>query len=268
MHTKITSLKNENIKNVVRLRTKKARIVSRLTIIEGYSEVERAFNAGANFKEIYICSETLERFDISGNLKGLFSGFKKNIYEVSPDVFEKISYGDRNEGVLAVCQPKSLSFDDFSYEHNPLFIILEGIEKPGNLGAIFRSAQGAGIDGIIICDKGKDIYSPNIVRASMATIFTMKFVVVSNEEAYEYLKSNGVLIYSTSLQAKEIYYKQDFKKSAAIVVGNENKGISAFWMEKADIQMKIPMGGEVDSLNVSAAAAILMYEAQRQRDVE
>jgi len=257
---KITSLTNPHIKHVVQLRNQKQRTKDGVTIVEGRSEVIRALEAGIIFEELYIDRELL-----TGELMKRLVALKVPVYEPTKAVFSKISYGDRNDGILAICAPKVLSFKDFSSKEPALFVIAEGVEKPGNLGAILRTCDGAGVDGVIVCDGKTDIYNPNVIRASLGTVFSVKVVVSSNEEALAFLRSRHIKVCSTLLRAKTVYTETKLTDALAIVVGSEQGGLTGFWARHADLKVKIPMHGYADSLNVSVSTAILLYEAIRQR---
>ena len=262
---KITSLTNSRIKRVVQLRARTQRTHEGLTIVEGAREIARALEAGVFFKELYVCPERLERSKEAGRLIKKPALRDIPVYETTQSVFSKISYGDRAEGVLAVCAPRPMTFKDFSSGEHPLFVVVEGVEKPGNLGAILRTCDGAGIDGVIVCDGKTDIYNPNVIRASLGTVFSVKTVVSSNAEAHGFLRSKGITICATLPLAKTVYTKAKFTGALAVVVGSEQSGLSDFWPEHADLTVRIPMRGSADSLNVSVCAAILLYEAIRQR---
>jgi len=271
----ITSLTNSRVKKVVELRDRKHRTTRGLTIVEGKREITCAQEAGVIFKEFYYCRDFLSApkvDDISAasgtNVANLFTKrlfSKVPVYETTKAVFSKMSYGARAEGVLAVCEPRSLSFADFPSKADSLFVIVESVEKPGNLGAILRTCDGAGVDGVIICDGKTDIYNPNVIRASLGTIFSQKIVVSSNEDTLKFLKLNKVTICATLLKAKFIYTNEKLINALAIVVGSEQDGLTKFWIEHADLKVKIPMKGFADSLNVSATTAVLLYEIIRQR---
>jgi len=260
--TKITSLSNPRVKHVVGLRNRKPRTESGLTLVEGQREIARALEAGVTFKEFYICCEWV---DHSETLIKQFASLKVPVYETTEAVFSKLSYGDRGEGVLAVCAPQPLSFKDFPSKARSLFVIVESVEKPGNLGAILRTCDGAGVDGVIICDGKTDIYNPNVIRASLGTVFSVKVVVSSNEEAMAFLRSKDIAVCATLPRAKTVYTKAKLTGALAVVVGSEQSGLTDFWVEHADCKVNIPMRGQADSLNVSASTAILLYETIRQR---
>ncbi len=263
MLDKITSLTNPKVKELVKLREAAQRKKSGVIVVEGYREIERAIEAKVNFKEFYICKYFVKTLAQKETLKKIMA-LNVPIYETSSEVYEKISYGDRNEGLMAIAQPKYSSFFDLPSKDDLFILVIEQVEKPGNLGAILRTADGVGVDGIIVCDAKTDIYNPNVIRSSLGTIFSTKVVVSSVAPTFDFLKSKGVKICATSPDADFIYSKADLKAPVAIVVGSEQEGLSRFWLSKADLKVRIPMRGKADSLNVSTSTAILLYEALRQ----
>ena len=263
MSEKITSLTNPRVKQIVRLKDSAARKESGLIVVDGLREITRELEAKIDLKEIYTCHELLK-----GEGRMLWkklSALKKPLYETTKEVFEKISYGERQDGILIVCEARASFLSDVPTTKQPLIVVVEHVEKPGNLGAIIRTADSAGVDGVIVCDAKTDIYNPNVIRASMGTVFSIKIVVSSNEAAYKFLKSKEVTICTARPQAKMIYTEGNFRRPVAIVVGSEEKGLSDFWIGHSDTDLKIPMHGRADSLNVSTSTAILLYEALRQR---
>jgi len=271
----IISLTNSRVKDIVALRTRRHREKTGLTIVEGAREINCALKAGVVFKEFYFCADLLNdlKEDDNGAPRGTIVAdefikklsSKVSVYETTKAVFSKMSYGDRAEGVLAVCEPQSLSFKDIPSKTDSLFVIVESVEKPGNLGAILRTCDGVGVDGVIICDGKTDIYNPNVIRSSLGAIFTANVVVSSNEEALKYLRSKKVTICATSPQAKTVYTDAKLTNALAVVVGSEQSGLTEFWVQHADLKVQIPMKGFADSLNVSASTAVLLYEIIRQR---
>ena len=261
---KITSLTNPAVKKVVRLREHHERLATGLMVIDGAREVERALKMGIDVQEIYFCREYLEKKDV-GFLKELHK-IHSRVMEVGPKVFSKMAYGDRQDGLLVVARKPQTSLTDFKFKEKALLVILENVEKPGNLGAVLRSCDGAGVDGVIVCDGQTDVYNPNAIRASLGTIFSVKVIQSTNDATLEFLKKNGFKIFATLAKAPVIYSKADFGKRSAIILGSEDKGLSEFWVKHSDVQLKIPMHGIADSLNVSTTAAVLVYEAIRQRN--
>lgn len=252
----ITSVSNSQIKKIVRMRKHKERIASGLTIVEGVREIEKAVKTDIDFEEVYVCKEFLGKRKVPKKI-GI-------ITEITQEVYEKISYGERSEGILAVIKTPRHTLKDFSAKTS-LFIVVESVEKPGNLGAILRTADGAGVDGVIVCDAKTDIYNPNVIRSSLGTIFSVTCVMASNEETLEFLKSKNTKICATFPDADTVYTSVDLKGCVAIVLGSEETGLTSFWKGHSDIKVKIPMQGAADSLNVSVTTAILLYEIIRQR---
>ena len=268
----IESLTNRKVKNIVSLRNRSQRIESGLTIVEGVREITRLLESGISLKELYVSQgfrgchipATSSR-NVSWDLIKEFTKRNVPVYETSKSVFSKISYGNKTEGVLALCAPKVKELSSLPLKKHPFFVVIESVEKPGNLGAILRTCDGAGVDGIIICEGKTDIYNPNVIRSSLGAVFSLNIAVASNEEAFQFFKKNKVNVCAALLDAKNIYTNEELKKGVAVVVGSEQNGLSEFWSQNADCKIRIPMKGKVDSLNVSAATAIVLYEIIRQR---
>ena len=188
------------------------------------------------------------------------------VYEVSPEVYEKIAYRGSTEGVVAEVRAKEKRLEDLQLGDNPLIVVMESVEKPGNLGAVLRSADAAGVDAVIVCDPLTDLWNPNLIRASIGAIFTVPCVACSSAEAIAFFKERRIQILTAQLQDSSLYYDRDMKLGTAIVMGTESTGLTDIWREAADAHIRIPMLGQLDSLNVSVSAAILMFEAVRQRE--
>ena len=254
----ITSAQNPKIKEIIRLRKPRERRKENLIIIEGRQEIELARQAGLEIVELFYCQ------DFAGSKK--IAGLSEEIITpVVPAVFEKISYRENPDGFLALARPKYLELEKIKLSKNPLVIILESLEKPGNLGAILRSADAAGADAVIVANPKTDIYNPNVIRASLGTVFTNQVAVASTEEARNWLAKNKIKSLAATPEAKKIYTEADYKGAVAIIMGEEHPGLSKDWLEKVDEKIKIPMRGKIDSLNVSASTAIILFEAVRQR---
>ena len=259
----ITSKTNPKIKNVVKLQKSSERREQNRIIIEGRREIERAVACGFVIDTLFICNEIK---DYSSELMAQSSWLKANIIEeVTLEVFEKIAYREGSDGLLAVAIPKYAKLKDFKPKKNPLIIVLETVEKPGNLGAIMRTADAAGVDAVIIADPRTDLFNPNAIRASIGTIFNVPLFACSSEECIKWLRDNDIKIYCTYLKASIDYLEADFRQGSAIVMGTEATGISDIWVEAADQNLIIPMNGIADSLNVSVTTAIVVFEAVRQR---
>lgn len=250
----ITSLQNSKVKEVVLLGTKsRERRARGLFVIEGRREFERAVAAGYEAAEIFVLEGTPAP-----------EGFEAEY--VSEAVYEKMAYRESTEGLVAVMKAKETSLADLRTSGSPLVIVLESVEKPGNLGAVLRSADAAGADAVIVCDPLTDLYNPNLIRASLGAAFSVPVAACSSEDAYSWLKSRGISILTAQLQDSELYYETDMVRPTAIVFGTEDRGLSDFWRERSDARIRIPMAGMMDSLNVSVSVAILTFEAVRQRN--
>jgi TrmH family RNA methyltransferase len=263
----LTSLNNPRIKEVVKLRKADYRRQTQNFVIEGYQECKLALSSNINFKEIYFCP----RFFNKGNENDLILEARKKgagLCEVNEGVFNKIAYGDRREGLIAVAGQPKLSLDSLKLKAHPLLVVLEHIEKPGNLGAVIRSADAAGAQAVIAADAACDIYNPNVLRSSVGAVFSLPVIKALSRELIPWLKARRIKIVSTSVEAKLSYSAVDFRGAFAIILGSEEKGLTRLWKKEADFQVSIPMAGYADSLNVSAAAAILLFEAVRQRGVK
>ena len=254
----ITSKSNPKIKNVVKLQKSSERREQNRIIIEGRREIERAVACGFIVDTLFVCNDILKE---SVNIEANY------IEEVTLEVFEKIAYREGSDGLLAVAIPKYADLKSFKPKKNPLIIVLETVEKPGNLGAIMRTADAAGVDAVIIADPRTDLYNPNAIRASIGTIFSVPLFACSSEECINWLRENEIKIYCTYLKASIDYLEADFRQGSAIVMGTEATGISDIWVDAADQNLIIPMNGIADSLNVSVTTAIVVFEAIRQRRV-
>jgi len=254
----ITSKTNPKIKNIIKLEKASERREQNRILIEGRREIERAVACGFEVDTLFVCPE------IAKNGAGITA---HTVEEVSLDVFEKIAYREGSDGLLAVAIPKYADLQAFKPKKNPLIIVLETVEKPGNLGAVMRTADAAGVDAVIIADPRTDLYNPNAIRASVGCIFSVPLFACSSEECIKWLKDNKITIYCTYLKASIDYLDADFKKASAIVMGTEATGISQQWVDAADQNIIIPMNGIADSLNVSVTTAIVTFEAIRQRRI-
>lgn len=258
----ITSLQNNRIKNIVKLSKAKERKAQNLFILEGARELSLALSAGYTVDSVFICPELFAKTDYPQVLDGIAGNIQ---YEVSLQVFEKIAYREGSDGLITLAKPKSHTLNDLKINNNPFIIILEAVEKPGNLGAILRSADAAKADAVIICDPLTDIYNPNAIRSSVGCIFTVPTAVCSSEEARTWLKENNIKSFAAELQASNWYHEEDYTQPSAIVMGTEADGLTSFWLDNADRRIKIPMRGKIDSLNVSVSTAVITFEAMRQR---
>ncbi len=252
---KITSLQNDRVKNLVRLQKSSERKSQNLILIEGWREIRQAMGNGFQIETYYLNEG---KFEEMNKLAG-------NIYLLAPRVFEKVAYRENTEGIIAVAKPKFHSLEILKLRRNPLLIVLESVEKPGNLGAVLRTAEAAAVDAVIVCDPLTDIYNPNVIRSSLGCVFSVPVVVCRNHDAIQYLKENNIKTFAAELKANKRYDLSDFTQPAAIVLGTEASGLTEEWISAADEKIIIPMLGAHDSLNVSVSAAILIFEALRQR---
>ncbi len=257
---KIDSLRNDNIKKIIKLRKANNRKKENIIIIEGKKEIELALASGWSFLEFYFDREKAKKIDLNFPIN--------NIIEVSHEVFKKISYRDKPDGYLALAHPHRIELKDIKLRENPLILILEKVEKPGNLGALLRTADATGVDLIILNESQTDIYNPNVIRASRGAVFTVPIINMSVQEIKAFFKKNKIKSFGATGRAKNNYTDMNFKESSAILLGAENVGLSQEWLSEADELIRIPMQGKIDSLNVSVAGAVIIYEIIRQRSIK
>ena len=257
----ITSVQNARIKHVVALQQKSAqRREEGLFVVEGQREIEYCIACGYEITELFYCPARL------GSLGSLGSLGLPSPLEVTAAVYEKMAYREGTEGIIAVAKCKAHRLKDLQLPKAPLIVVLESVEKPGNLGAILRTAEAAGVDAVIVCDPLTDLYNPNLIRASIGGVFSVPTAVCTSKECIDFLKERKIRILTAQLQDSYEYYDYDMRGATAIVMGTESTGLTTVWREAADVHIRIPMLGRLDSLNVSVSAAILMYEAVRQRN--
>ena len=262
MPEKITSIQNPRIKQVVLLQQKsKERNKQNLIVVEGCREIRWAVEAGFNARSLFYCPDLLD--EESREVLELFR--VAILTEVTRDVFAKIAYREGSDGLVLLASANKLSLDDLELSENPLIVILEAVEKPGNLGAILRMADAAKVDALLICDPLTDIYNPNVIRSSIGCVFTKQVVACSTEEAIAWLKVKKIRSFAAALTAKQNYHQVDLTVPSAIVMGTEADGLTDKWLNAADEGVIIPMMGKHDSLNVAMATAIITFEALRQR---
>lgn len=260
----IISPSNPRIRNILKLQANsRDRRKQNLFVIEGFREISRAMESGIEIAELYICSE------IDKNRKGqelTNSGKINPVFEVGREVFSRIAYREGSDGLIALAVPGNLSLTNLVLRKNPLVLILESVEKPGNLGAIMRTADAAGIDAVIVCDPLTDIYNPNAIRSGLGCTFSCQVAVCTSDEAINWLKTKNIKIFAAALtDSALLYHTIDYKVPTAIVMGTESTGLSKEWLDQSDAQIIIPMKGIADSMNVSTSAAVLVFEAVRQR---
>lgn len=261
MITKLTSLVNPRIKHIVQLSKSRERKLHDTIVVEGYREINMALIHGFKLKEFYFCPEIID----SSKVNELIASKDIEVFEISKAIFEKVAYREHSDGLLALFTPKYLALEEIKLSENPLILVVESVEKPGNLGALLRTADAARLDAIVVCDARTDIYNPNVIRSSLGCVFSQQVVTCSNADAMAFFKARGIKTFAAALPAKKFYHETNLNLPAAIVMGTEADGLTDTWLNGADEQIKIPMGGKVDSLNVSTSAAILVFEALRQR---
>lgn len=260
MITTITSSQNPKIKNLLSLEKPRERKRQGVFVVEGRKEIELALKAGYTFENLFFCEALIAEADVRS------LGIRESLLiSVSQEVFQKIAIRESSGGLVAVGRQRDHSLNILQLSANPLVLILESVEKPGNLGAILRTADAAGLDAVIICDTKTDFYNPNVIRSSVGCLFTTQVAAATSEETLSWLRENNIIPYSTYLKASRPYHTVDFTGPCAIVMGTEATGLSDTWTGESQNPIIIPMRGHVDSMNVSTAAAVIIFEALRQR---
>jgi TrmH family RNA methyltransferase len=260
----ITSLQNPRLKRLVRLRDRRPRDEEQAFLVEGYREVRRALEKQVRLDEVYFAPDWFLGENERSLLAEAEAGGAK-LYELSKDAFAKVAYRERPDGLLAVAPQWKRSLADLVLGKAPFLLVVEAIEKPGNLGTILRSADAAGCDAVIVCDPVTDLFNPNVVRASTGVLFSVPCFVEESAAVLSWLRSKGIRTVATTPAATALYSDSDLTGPLAIVMGSEQYGLSEFWLKHADLPVRIPMAGQADSLNVAMAALITLFEAVRQR---
>lgn len=257
----ITSIQNPLVKSLVQLQEKaKARKQSGTFLIEGKREIELAIKGNYELEIILFLPELISKEEITQ-----LGQNSVELIEINKDVYQKLAYRDTTEGILAVAKTKSLALSDLKLPKNPLILVMESIEKPGNIGAMLRTCDAANIDAVIIANPKTDLYNPNIVRSSVGCLFTNQIATGTTEEVIKFLQHHNIAIFGATLQNSNSYHTQDYTVPTALVVGTEATGLTQAWRDNATQNIIIPMQGAIDSMNVSVASAILLFEAKRQR---
>ena len=297
----VTSAQNPKIRNLLLLQEKsRARREQGLFVVEGRRELQHCLEAGFTVRTVFVCPEVAgERWPVGaghdasvipgqaasvipgqvasvipgqaasvipGQVASVIPGLTGNLVEIPEALYRKVAYREGTEGVIAEVEVKERSLEELDLPENPLVVVLEAVEKPGNLGAVLRSADAARADAVIVCDPLTDLWNPNLIRASLGGIFTVPTVAASSEETIAWLKAHGIRILTAQLQDSSWYYDVDMTGGTALVMGTESTGLTDIWRRAADAHIRIPMLGRLDSLNVSVSAAILLFEAVRQRN--
>lgn len=262
----ISSSQNPLAKRVLHLQKSRGRKEEMFFLIEGYKELCLALDSALSIETLLFCPAFFP--DKENDVKKLLERLAKTGTKLVPckeSLFPKLSYRDRPDGLLGIAQSRFFSLDDLSVSSEAFYLIAEGLEKPGNLGAILRSADAAGVTGVIVADECVDIYNPNVIRSSVGALFSIPVVSAKNAEILTWLKKNQITVVSATPEATKVFTDCDLKGKCAFVVGSEHEGLTSFWKKNADLLVKIPMVGSVDSLNVAITATLLLFEAQRQR---
>jgi TrmH family RNA methyltransferase len=260
----ITSLHNPRVKAAVRLRDRRHREKQGRIRIDGARELLRAIQGGVPLVEAFVCESLCDSED-TRRVLGALPDCGAEILHVTEAVFNKLAFGDRADGVLGVATMPCPALSDLTLPENPLVAVLEGVEKPGNVGAVLRSGDAAGLSALVVADGRTDLYNPNAIRASLGTIFTLPVCTATAQETLDWLRRQGLVIYAARVDGSVIYTEVDYRGPAAVVLGSEAEGLSSVWMANDVTPIRLPMLGSADSLNVSATAAVLFYEALRQR---
>ncbi|HVZ65983.1 MAG TPA: RNA methyltransferase [Lacunisphaera sp.] len=261
---KITSLQNPRVKQLVKLRDRRPRDEAGLFLVEGYRQIRRALEKSVRLQELYFSPEWF----LGENEPALIEQARQagaQLYELSKEAFAKCAYRDRPDGLLAVAPQWKHTLDDLKLGAPPFLLVVESIEKPGNLGTILRSADAAGVDGVIVCDAVTDVFNPNVVRSSTGVLFSVPVVLTDSQKVHAWLRAHGVRIVATTPNTPQVYTQSDLRGPLAIVMGSEQYGLSDFWLKQSDQLVRIPMAGQADSLNVAMATLITLFEAVRQR---
>ncbi len=263
---KISSLQNPRIKQLVKLRDRRPRDEAGVFLVEGYREIRRALEKKVALMELYFSPEWF----LGENEPALIEQARTagaQVFELTKDTFAKVAYRERPDGLLAVAPQWRRTLEELTLPASPFLLVVEAIEKPGNLGTILRSADAAGCDAVIVCDPVTDIFNPNVVRASTGVLFSVPLVVAESAAVLAWLKGKKIRTIATTPAAETLYTSADLRGPLAVVMGSEQYGLSEFWLKNSDLPVRIPMAGQADSLNVAMATIITLFEAVRQRSV-
>lgn len=262
----ITSAQNPKIKQLLALQQKSSeRKTKGLFVVEGRRELSHCLAAGFRVDTVFLCNDMLNETDHDVRTLTDMLPPQTRCFRVSRNVYEKIAYRSGTEGIIAEVAIRNQSLTDLHLSAHPLVMVLESVEKPGNLGAVLRSADAANADAVIVCDPKTDLFNPNLIRSSIGAIFTVPCVACTSEECIAFMQERRIQILTAQLQDSHLYYDTDMRQATAIVMGTESTGLTDQWRKAATSHIRIPMQGRLDSLNVSVSAAILLFEAVRQR---
>ncbi len=261
----ITSLHNQRVKDAIKLRDHRQRVKQGRFVIDGAREILRALHGQVPLDECFVCEAQCQSAD-SQQLLSRLRDTTATLWHVTPEVMAKLAFGERSEGVIAVAPTPRRTLADLSLADDALVAVIEGVEKPGNVGAILRSADAAGVSAVIAADPRVDLYNPNCIRASLGVVFTLPVCHATSAETLDWLQRRKARVFAARVDATLSYSSADYRGSAAIVLGSEAEGLSSVWRGEGIVPIQLPMRGTADSLNVSATAAVLFYEALRQRE--
>lgn len=267
MDEAITSTQNPRIKALAKLKKRSERDDQGIFLTEGYRPITRALVSGFHFDELYYCPEWF----LGSNEQNVLETAEKSgtkLVKIGKEAFAKIAYRERPEGLLAIGKQWHPKLGELKLSDNPFLIVVEAIEKPGNLGTILRSADATGAEAVIVCDSVTDLFNPNVVRASTGVLFTTPTIVTDSQSAIAFLREKGIKTLAATPAAKELYTDVNLNQPVAIVMGSEQFGLTDTWLESADLPVRLPMAGIADSLNVSAATVAIAYEVVRQRSLK
>ncbi len=260
----ITSRQNPRIKAAVRLRDRRHREKQGRILIDGARELTRALGAGVPMLEVFVCRPLCTGPD-ARRLLAVLPDCGAERFDVDEAVFAKLAFGHRAEGVLGVAEMPLTKLDSLVLPERPLVAVIEGVEKPGNVGAVLRSADAAGVSAVVVANGRTDLHNPNAIRASLGTIFTLPVCAATSDETLAWLRRHRLAIHAARVDGQVSHFDADFRGPAAVVLGSETDGLTAAWTTDGVTAIRLPMRGVADSLNVSATAAVLFYEALRQR---
>jgi len=257
----IQSVQNPLIKNILKLQEKsRERKKQQLFVVEGKREIELACKGQFDIDSLLFIQQKIE-YDYLKQFNA------REVIEITQEVYQKIAYRESTEGIIATAKSKYIDLNSLIFKNKePLILVIEGIEKPGNIGAMIRSADAANIDAVILADPKTDQYNPNVIRSSVGGVFTKNIVISSSDEVIKFFKKNNIRMYAATLQNSNKYTDEDYTEASAIIVGTEANGLTQIWRDHSTKNINIPMQGEIDSMNVSVAAAIILFEAKRQRN--
>ena len=261
---KISSLQNPRVKQLVKLRDRRSRDEAGVFLVEGYREIRRALEKNVRLSELYFAPDWF----LGENEPALITEAANSgalLFELTKESFAKVAYRERPDGILAVAPQWKRQLDDLVVPPDPFLLVVEAIEKPGNLGTILRSADAAGCHAVIVCDPVTDIFNPNVVRASTGVLFSVPLFVEESARVLNWLREHSIRTVATTPAAQKVYSDVDLRGPLAVVMGSEQYGLSEFWLKSADVPVRIPMAGQADSLNVAMATIITLFEAVRQR---